>query len=208
MDDFSLFETGDTVKVVIIPQTLKNLTTVTVNASNLDFFKSTQEESTLSSVSTSSIWTTGSVDSVWLTGSVGLAQAYGRIPLDIPNSGFSPLLQPFEMKVGDEIRFGGRETNTRLILDVVQSDGSSLKGLNGFQIDYAPKLYIQLDSAPLSGSNISQFMIRRYTDDARFILLKGKKPKIGTTSTGYLTPKYQTPSLSDFLGSTNNILIG
>jgi hypothetical protein len=208
MDDFSLFETGDTVKVVIIPQTLKNLTTVTVNASNLDFFKSTQEESTLSSVSTSSIWTTGSVDSVWLTGSVGLAQAYGRIPLDIPNSEFSPLLQPFEMKVGDEIRFGGRETNTRLILDVVQSDGSSLKGLNGFQIDYAPKLYIQLDSAPLSGSNISQFMIRRYTDDARFILLKGKKPKIGTTSTGYLTPKYQTPSLSDFLGSTNNILIG
>jgi hypothetical protein len=207
MDNFSLFETGDTVKVVITPQNIKSLTTVRVNPSNSDYFKSTQEESIISSVLTSSIWTTGSVDSVWLTSSIGLAQAYGRIPLDIPNSGFSPLIQPFEIKIGDEIRFGGRETNTRLILDVVQSDGSSLKGLDGFQIDYAPKLYIQLDAAPPSGSNITQFMIRRYVDDARFILLKGQKPKIGTTSTGYLTPRFQTPSLSNFLGSTNNTSI-
>jgi hypothetical protein len=207
MDNFSLFETGDTVKVVITPQNIKSLTTVRVNPLNSDYFKSTQEESIISSVLTSSIWTTGSVDSVWLTSSIGLAQAYGRIPLDIPNSGFSPLIQPFEIKIGDEIRFGGRETNTRLILDVVQSDGSSLKGLDGFQIDYAPKLYIQLDAAPPSGSNITQFMIRRYVDDARFILLKGQKPKIGTTSTGYLTPRFQTPSLSNFLGSTNNTSI-
>jgi len=74
-----------------------------------------------------------------------------------------------------------------------------------YQISYAPNLQIQLNAPPPSGSNITQFMIRRYTDDARFILLKGEKPSVGTTSRGYLTPKYQSQALSDFLGSPNSI---
>jgi len=209
-EDFASFEAGDTVKVVIIPQEVKAVGTIRVNAFNNDYFKSTQLGFNESSITTSSIWTTGSVDSTWLTGSTSLARSYGRTPINIPDSGFSPLVIPFEIKIGDEIRFEGNESSTRIILDVVQSDGSSLRGSfigaeTGYQVSYAPNLQIQLNAPPPSGSNINQFMIRRYTDDAKFILLKGQKPNIGTTSQGYLTPKYQSPALSDFLGSPNSL---
>jgi hypothetical protein len=209
-EEFSFFETGDTVKVVIIPEEVGYTGSVTINAYNNDFFKSEQNESPIGGVTTASIWTTGSVTSTWLTSSVALAGSYGKVPAGIPNSGFGPLIEPFEIKIGDEIRFEGKENYTRIILNVVQWDGSTtVVGLIGgetqYQVSYAPNLQIQLNAPPPSGSNITQFMIRRYTDDARFILLKGEKPSVGTTSRGYLTPKYQSQALSDFLGSSNSI---
>ena len=203
-EEFSSFSAGDTVKVVIIPEEVarKPFPNFTINANSDDFFKLTQNGFNAGSVSTASIWTTGSVNSTWLTASIALSDAYGQTPVTIPDSGFSPLIEKFEIKIGDEIRFEGKESTTRIILNVVQSDGYSLRSLDeGPQIQYAPNLRIQLNSPPPSGSNITQFMIRRYTDDAKFILLKGLKPVLGTTSRGFLTPKYPSSALSNFLES-------
>jgi hypothetical protein len=203
-EEFSSFSSGDTVKVVIIPEEVatKPFPNFTINANSDDFFKLTQNGFNAGSVSTASIWTTGSVNSTWLTASIALSDAYGQTPVTIPDSGFSPLIEKFEIKIGDEIRFEGKESTTRIILNVVQSDGYSLRSLDGGpQIQYAPNLRIQLNSPPPSGSNITQFMIRRYTDDAKFILLKGLKPVLGTTSRGFLTPKYPSSALSNFLES-------
>ena len=207
-EEFSSFAAGDTVKVVIISEEVATFGSpnFTINANSNDFFKSTQNGFNVGSVPSSSIWTTGSTTDTWLTASVALSEAYGKSPLGIPNSGFSPLIENFEIKIGDEIRFEGKESTTRTILNVVQSDGSTsyanfIGGEEGFVINYLPNLQIQLNAAPPSGSDITQFMIRRFTDDAKFILLKGKKPSLGTTSEGYLTPKFPSPSLSSFLGS-------
>jgi hypothetical protein len=218
-EEFSSFAAGDTVKVVIIPEEVATVATFgspnfTINANSNDFFKSTQNGFNVGSVQTTSIWTTGSATSTWLTASIALSNAYGQTPVGIPNSGFSPLIENFEIKIGDEIRFEGKESTTRIILNVVQSDGSTkvkgdfIGGETGYQISYAPNLQIQLNAPPPIGSNITQFMIRRYTDDARFILLKGEKPSLGTTSTGYLTPKFPSPSLSNFLGSPASFTSG
>jgi hypothetical protein len=214
-EEFSSFAAGDTVKVVIIPEEVatRPFPNFTINANSNDFFKSTQNGFNVGSVQTASIWTTGSATSTWLTASIALSNAYGQTPLGIPNSGFSPLIENFEIKIGDEIRFEGKESTTRIILNVVQSDGSTsytnfIGGETEYQVSYAPNLQIQLNAPPPIGSNITQFMIRRYTDDARFILLKGKKPSLGTTSTGYLTPKFPSPSLSNFLGSPTSFTSG
>jgi hypothetical protein len=214
-EEFSSFAAGDTVKVVIIPEEVatRPFPNFTINANSNDFFKSTQNGFNVGSVQTASIWTTGSATSTWLTASIALSNAYGQTPVGIPNSGFSPLIENFEIKIGDEIRFEGKESTTRIILNVVQSDGSTsytnfIGGETGYQVSYAPNLQIQLNAPPPIGSNITQFMIRRYTDDARFILLKGEKPSLGTTSTGYLTPKFPSPSLSNFLGSPASFTSG
>ena len=214
-EEFSSFAAGDTVKVVIIPEEVATFGSpnFTINANSNDFFKSTQNGFNVGSVPSSSIWTTGSTTDTWLTASVALSEAYGKSPLGIPNSGFSPLIENFEIKIGDEIRFEGKESTTRTILNVVQSDGSTsyanfIGGNEGFVINYLPNLQIQLNAPPPSGSDITQFMIRRFTDDARFILLKGKKPSLGTTSTGYLTPNFPSPSLSNFLGSPASFTSG
>ena len=208
-EEFSSFTAGDTVKVVIIPEEVATFGSpnFTINANSNDFFKSTQNGFNVASVSTASIWSTGSATSPWLTASVALSQAYGKSPIGIPNSGFSPLIENFEIKIGDEIRFEGKESTTRTIINVVQWDGSTevtggfIGGETGYQISYAPNLQIQLNAPPPIGTNITQFMIRRFTDDAKFILLKGLKPSLGTTSKGYLIPKFPSPALSSFLGS-------
>ena len=208
-EEFSSFAAGDIVKVVIIPEEVATFGSpnFTINANSNDFFKSTQNGFNVASVSTASIWTTGSATSPWLTASVALSETYGKSPIGIPNSGFSPLIENFEIKIGDEIRFEGKESTTRTIINVVQWDGSTevtggfIGGETGYQISYAPNLQIQLDAPPPIGTNITQFMIRRFTDDAKFILLKGLKPSLGTTSKGYLIPKFPSPSLSSFLGS-------
>ena len=207
-EGFSSFAAGDTVKVVIIPEEVatKPFPNFTINANSNDFFKSTQNGFNAGSVTSSSIWTTGSATSTWLTASVALSEAYGKSPIGIPNSGFSPLIENFEIKIGDEIRFEGKESTTRVILNVIQSDGSTsyvnfIGGNNGYVINYLPNLQIQLNAPPPVGSNITQFMIRRFTDDAKFILLKGSKGSLGTTSEGFLTPKFPSAALSSFLGS-------
>ena len=213
-EEFSSFAAGDTVKVVIIPEEVATFGSpnFTINANSNDFFKSTQNGFNVGSVTSSAIWTTGSATDTWLTASVALSEAYGKSPIGIPNSGFSPLIERFEIKIGDEIRFEGKESTTRTIINVIQWDGSTevtggfIGGETGYQISYAPNLQIQLNAPPPVDSNITQFMIRRFTDDAKFILLKGKKPSLGTTSEGYLTPKFPSPSLSSFLGSPTSFI--
>jgi hypothetical protein len=154
-EEFSSFAAGDTVKVVIIPEEVatRPFPNFTINADSNDFFKSTQNGFNVGSVQTASIWTTGSATSTWLTASIALSNAYGQTPLGIPNSGFSPLIENFEIKIGDEIRFEGKESTTRIILNVVQSDGSTsytnfIGGETEYQVSYAPNLQIQLNAPP------------------------------------------------------------
>ena len=202
------FSSGDEISVVI-----KNISyySMSVNSGGSDYFKSTNQINPYGET-LAPFWTgTGSAD-VWITGSTGLSSLYGAKQLDlIPYNGttndpeFDPIIQDFTVKVGDEIRFKGTEAYSRMIVDVIEPE-SSVDG----------RLYIKLDTTlPVSGSVYSgagyqtlldHFILRRYVDDASYVILDTKKP-IGSTSPGTMKPQYVTDLLdANFSAATEAII--
>ena len=131
-------------------------------------------------VATSSYWTVDSVDRAYISGSTGLSSFYNSIQNDIENSGFNPVNYPFQVYVGDEIRFQASETYSYRVEEVVQEQ---------------PRVILKLDKPIQSGVNEDFFLLRRYVDDPTSILLEVDK-KAGATSGGVLKPTYM-PSGSE-----------
>jgi hypothetical protein len=90
-------------------------------------------------------------------------------------SGFSDPL-PFIIKINDEIRFGGQESQVYTVLS------SSYESTS--------KLCLHLDRTP-QGQNLDYFAIRRLIDDPGFIMLNTQDSQ----GPGFILPKYPTSTL-------------
>lgn len=104
----------------------------------------------------------------------GLGQFYGQKQNNIPRSGFNPITLPFQLEIGDEIRFEGTET-LAFRIEKVQSSGGQLQ--------------LTLDRNIPAGTNTNFFLIRRYIDNPAYIILEVDKPA-GGSSGGILKPQY------------------
>jgi hypothetical protein len=109
---------------------------------------------------------------------VGLRDVYGQRQTDISGSGFNPITDNFVVRVGDEIRFGGTETQTFYIKGVSTANGDVILTLDR---NLPPNLF--------SEAALRYYLLRRYVNDPSYILLSVDKPA-GGTSVGVLTPEY------------------
>jgi hypothetical protein len=112
----------------------------------------------------------------------GLNDFIGSQQVDIPNSGFFPITNTFNPQLFDEIRFEGTEELTFLIVNV---QGTS-------------PLTLTLDRDIPIGTNLDEFLLRRYTPDPSSILLNITKGS-GGTSTGILKPEFLSPEVESKL---------
>ena len=196
---FLNFDSGDTVQVVY-NSTFTGVTYI-LNRLGNDTFQAVNQINPNGSID-ATFWTTGSAPDTWLTASLDLSAAYGSKQLDvIPYDGttnnpeFDPIIQNFTVRVGDEIRFQGAEAYARMITKVIEPSVS----LDG-------KLYLELDNLTPVGANADHFLIRRYVDDASYIILDTTKP-IGSTSPGTLVPEFTTDTLQNNLPNASQDII-
>jgi hypothetical protein len=138
-------------------------------------------------------FTTGS-DRTSLTASVALSSKYKSIfkQVSLTGSGYNTVTLPFTPMPGDEIRFNNLEAYTYMIYDVKdpkqEPDG---------------QLKLIITPALPSGSSINTnvALIRRYVQDANYVLLEGGKPA-GATPGGIIRPKYITTKMTNALNNS------
>lgn len=129
--------------------------------------------------------------------SSSLVNAYGLVQTPIAE-GYPSCSLPFTVEVGDEIRFRGNETYTHKIVDVITPDvPGTLTNLSGGTRTLSGSLVLKLDPPLLDSvtgsiNHVNSFVIRRYVNDPKSIILGGTVPD-GSTDAGVLTPEYMTP---------------
>ena len=191
------FASGDTVQL-IYRAGYGSGTGIQFNLSDNDTFTSTNQINPDGVVYPSYWHVTASTD-IWVTGSAELSAVYGSRQVQSweQTPEFDPIIQDFTVQVGDEIRFNNAESYTRMVQDVILPD-----------VDPEGLLRIRLnDSLSLSPNlNPDHFLLRRYVDDASYVLIDIKKPG-GSTSPGTMRSEYVTTKLEDnFAEATSNII--
>ena len=192
---FQDFSSGDTVQVVYY-STFPYGQTQNINWKNLDWFKATNQINPLG-VITEDYWHVTASTDIWMTGSTQLSGVYGGIQdqtwTQIPD--FDPIIQNFTVEVGDEIRFNRTEPYSRMIQDVVYPINAS-DGL----------LKIKLNASMSAGADPQHFLLRRYVEDASYVLVDSTKPN-GSTSPGTMRPEFVTDQLgNNFAESVSTII--
>lgn len=135
-------------------------------------------------------FTTGSLTSTVLTGSAILTGQYGNfqtLPTASADFGFSPINFPFEVKIGDKIRFGYESQNIFTVYAIAEPPASS-------------RLFITLDREIGDRLNINNFVIYRNLADGKFLTLDVAKndPQIGEIDfTGVIIPQYASQKLQE-----------
>ena len=198
------FASGDTVQL-IYRAGYGSGTGIQFNLSDNDTFTSTNQINPDGTADTE-YWYSSSVswDRLWLSGSEGLSAAYGSRQVQTweqasgenqNNPEFDPIIQNFTVEVGDEIRFNGAEAYSRMISEVKLPSEES-DGL----------LKIKLNNSMSTAANEQHFLLRRYVDDASYVLIDTTKPD-GSTSPGTMRSEYVTTKLEDnFAEATSNII--
>jgi hypothetical protein len=174
--------TGNYYRIVILDSEFaKNTDQVVLSPAT--YFKVTQYQSPGTGICTSPFWTTGSTSNILnasTASGTGLQEYLGQTQVNIPQSGFNPITNPFNPQIGDEIRFQGVETLAFQIINIT----ASISG----------QYQLILNKEIPSGTNLNYFLIRRYVDDPSSIILDVDKPA-GATSEGILKPQYISPDL-------------
>lgn len=133
----------------------------------------------------SKYWVTGSSSKNILTGSQ-FGQLYNPttplIQLNYSSSGYFDFL-PFELKIGDEIRFEGDELQTYVIHDVYNDTINQT-------------LYLTLDKNIIDGTEINSFLIRRYHPHPNFITLDWDLYGYGGGN-GFIIPQYVNKNIKN-----------
>ena len=162
-------------------------TLYSLNLSNTSYFQVTQYPNP-GTGTCSTFWTTGSTAAILLanTSSTGLNNYYSQRQENIERSGFNPIVEDFELKTNDEIRFEGLENLAFVITNVT----SSTTG----------QLILKLDRNIPNGTNLNFFLVRRYVEDPSSIILEVNKPA-GASSGGVLKPQYISSELTNNLDS-------
>jgi len=194
---FQDFNDGDTVsavKIINVPYIFSN---VNLNYNATDTFTSTNQINP-DGTADPMYWNSSSVnwDRLWLSGSEGLSAAYGSKQIQTwqqsdvngtndPRPEFDPIIQNFTVEVGDEIRFNGVESYTRMI-SAVKLPSEESDGL----------LKILLNDSMSTAANEQHFLLRRYVEDASYVLIDSDKPE-GSTSPGTVISEFTTTKLTE-----------
>ena len=189
---FQNFSSGDTVQVVYY-STFGSSYTANLNVNNSDFFQAINQINP-SGLTTEDYWHVTASTDIWMTGSGALSGIYGATQYqsweqsDVngtndPRPEFDPIIQGFTVEVGDEIRFSGAEVYTRMVQEVITPSEDS-EGL----------LRIRLNASMSSAANEQHFLLRRYVEDASYVLLDNNKPD-GSTSPGTVISEFTTKKL-------------
>jgi hypothetical protein len=135
-------------------------------------------------------FTTGSTNDIYITASVALSNAYSFNMTQINPTdntlNFNTIINSFQPKSGDYIRFEYNPLKTYKIYEIATSGSTNLT--------------FRLNSPVLSGTNIDNFVIYRVNPNSgNQIILNVKKPT-GTTGqplTGFIKPQYVSKELED-----------
>ncbi len=146
-------------------------------------------------------WDNNSGTSFWLTASAELSTNYGAIQnsqnvLDQiePGFNFSPVTLPFNVEVGDRIRFEYNKETDYTIYEVIEPSG-----------DVDGKLKLRLNALVPSSVNLDNFVLHRINNNnPAYIILDVKKVNSPDNFNGVILPEYPTKKLKDNL---DNIII-
>jgi hypothetical protein len=112
----------------------------------------------------------------------------------ISGSGFFDIELDWNVNVGDEFRFEGREDRTFMVNKVFPPTDVSSE-----RISQTGSLEIHLNNPiPSASINLDHFVIRRYIDDASGVIFEGFKPN-GSTGPYILSPEFVVPALNKSL---------
>jgi len=104
---------------------------------------------------------------------------------DIAGSGFNPVNNPWVIKYGDEFRFENKEDRVYVVKGVERTTTGSLS-----------IIAVQLDKPVFSGTNLNQFVIRRYVNDPGQVIMSGYKPA-GIQDPYLIKPEFMSKKLED-----------
>jgi len=192
---FQNFDNGDTVQVVYYSTFITGYLQL-MNSKNLDYFQAINQINP-EGVITEDYWHVTSSTDIWMTGSLSLSAAYGATQYQswINYPEFDPIINSFTVQVGDEIRFNGAEAYARMVQDVIYPQGAS-DGL----------LKIKLNASMSSAADPQHFLLRRYVNDASYVIIDSTKP-LGSTSPGTMRPEYVTDLVeNNFAGAVSSII--
>ena len=146
-------------------------------------------------------WDNNSGTSFWLTASAELSTNYGAVQnsqnvLDQiePGFNFSPVTVPFNVEVGDRIRFEYNKETDYTVYEVIEPSG-----------DVDGKLKLRLNTLVPSSVNLDNFVLHRVNNNnPAYIILDVKKVNSPDNFNGVILPEYPTKKLKDNL---DNIII-
>ena len=170
---------------------------VTLNFIN--FKSSFQSPSTTAPVSNLPFWLNNEGNNLYITASSELSANYGNTQnsqnvLDAvePGFNFSPIQVPFNVRVGDKIRFEYNKETEYTIYEVIEPEQ-----------DADGRLKLRLNALVPSSVNLSNFVLHRVnSNDPSYIILDVKKDaSVGDTQNfnGVILPEHPTQELKDNL---------
>ena len=108
----------------------------------------------------------------------------------ITGSGFQDITLPWNLKIGDEFRFEGNESNTFMVKDVFAAEDN-----RAGRISPVGKLEVHFNNPlPSSSINLDHFLIRRYVEDPGVIIFEGFRPN-NSSGPYIIKPEYVVPEL-------------
>ena len=145
---------------------------------------------------TPNYWLNNSGTSFYLTASAELSTNYGAIQnsqnvLDQiePGFNFSPVTIPFNVEVGDRIRFEYNKSTDYTIYEVIEPSG-----------DIDGKLKLRLNTLVPTSVNLNNFVLHRVnSNNPAYIILNVKKVGSPENFNGVILPEYPTKKLKDNL---------
>jgi len=121
-----------------------------------------------------------------ITGSQFTAAIYGGTQTTVSGSGYDAPYLPFELQIGDEIRFTANENSVYQII-----------GINEPTSNPQNVLYLTLDKNIVSGTNLQSFFIRRYNPNPNFVIVDALKDSNTGGGPGFLLPEYASLDLTN-----------
>jgi len=145
---------------------------------------------------TPSYWSNNSGTSFYLTASAELSTNYGATQnsqnvLDQiePGFNFSPVTIPFNVEVGDRIRFEYNKSTDYTVYEVIEPSG-----------DIDGKLKLRLNALVPTSVNLNNFVLHRVnSNNPAYIILNVKKVGSPENFNGVILPEYPTKKLKDNL---------
>ncbi len=150
---------------------------------------------------TPNYWLNNSGTSFWVTASAELSTNYGSVQnsqnvLDQiePGFNFSPVTIPFNVEVGDRIRFEYNKSTDYTIYEIIEPSE-----------DIDGKLKLRLNTLVPTSINLNNFVLHRInSNNPAYIILNVKKVGSPENFNGVILPEYPTKKLKDNL---DNIII-
>jgi hypothetical protein len=113
----------------------------------------------------------------------------------VDGTGFNQIQLPWDIKIGDEFRFEGREDWSYMVKNIyapTDSGSGRIFETGSIEVHFNANLPV---SASSNVFNLDHFLIRRYVDDAAQNIITGFRPQ-GSTSPYLIKPEFVVPELN------------